>query len=271
MSVIGQEPSPNLYRMPEFDAVGTQKDPTGRRRAYPVIDGSTGVFVTIGQSRIANNSGPPATPYTPSNGVKCLNLNPYDGNFYVLKDPVIGCSATDGYYQAGWQGRFCDKLLLPTAKYSQLVILPIAVAGSSITQWVPGTGSLNPRILAACNLLTGLGITPTAWLIQIGTTDNINGMAQATFAAHLRSVIAYQRSLPGRSADKWMIAQDTIYGGSTSAGIRAAQASVATDANNYLGPDCDTIDPGAYDGTHYNDTGNNYIAGLWDTRVRTLL
>jgi hypothetical protein len=120
-------------------------------------------------------------------------------------------------------------------------------------------------------MLTAMGITPTAWLWQQGTTDSINGMNQTTYQTTLRSVISYERSLSGRSADRWMIAQDTINGAANnvSTAIRAAQAAVAGDSNNFLGPDCDTLTfPTNSDGTHFNDTGNAAVTGLWSTKIR---
>jgi hypothetical protein len=149
-------------------------------------------------------------------------------------------------------------------------VIPIAIGGSSVIDWDIG-GAYHDRIRAASALLTSMGLTPTAWLWQQGTTDSINGMAQATYQTTLRSVISFQRNQPGRSADKWMIALDTINGGSntTSAALRAAQAAVAGDANNFLGPDCDTQTfPTNSDGTHFNDIGNDAIAGLWATKIR---
>lgn len=261
----------NRFRLSEFDHAGNNFDTTGKRIAYPVLDGSTGIFVTMGQSRISNNSSTPASPYTPTNGAKCLNLNPYDGQFYVAADPVLGCSASVGYFNAGWQARLCDKLI-NAGKYTSVVIIPIAIAGSSVLEWNPGTpGPYADRIRAASAMLTDLGINPTAWLCQIGTTDAINGMTQSVYQTQMRSIITYQRSLAGRSADKWMIARDTIASGVTSSAIRAAQAAVAADTGNYAGPDCDTVPSGNMDTLHYNDTGNDFVAGLWDAAIRASL
>lgn len=267
MTIRGASIARNKYRLSDIDHAGDNYDITTKKRLYPTIDAGTGVFVTIGQSRIANNSSSPATPYTPTNGVKCLNLNPYDGHYYVLQDPVLGCSASVGYLNAGWQARLADRLI-NAGKYTKVVIIPIAIAGSSISEWNPSSGAYSDRLRAASALLTDKGITPTAWLCQIGTTDNINGMSQSDFQTYMRAAINFQRSQPGRANDKWMIAQDTVASGVTSSAIRAAQAAVATDAKNYLGPDCDTVPSGDMDTLHYNDTGNDFVAGLWDVAIR---
>jgi hypothetical protein len=260
---------PNIYNLSDTDHPGDNSDTSAKQHIYPTLDGSTGIFVTIGQSRIASNSSAPASPYTPTNGAKCLNLNPYDGTYYFANDPVLGASASVGFLNTGWHGRLCDALV-NASKYTQVVLIPIAIAGSSVTEWDSG-GPYRDRIRAVAAMLTAMGITPTAWLWQQGTTDSINGMNQTTYQTTLRSVISYERSLSGRSADRWMIAQDTINGAANnvSTAIRAAQAAVAGDSNNFLGPDCDTLTfPTNSDGTHFNDTGNAAVTGLWSTKIR---
>jgi hypothetical protein len=264
----GRVELPNLYGLSDVDKAGNNFDTSAKKRIYPDITGA-GIFVTIGQSRIANNSASGSTPYTVLNGANCINLNPYDGCYYIANDPVLGCSASAGYMNAGWHGRLCDKLITAT-KYTKVVVIPIATAGSSVTEWDSG-GPYRDRIRAASAMLTAMNITPTAWLWQQGLTDANAGMTQATYQTALRSIIAYQRSLSGRSADKWMIAQASVGGAAntTSAAIRAAQAAVAGDANNFLGPDTDTLTyPTNSDGTHYNDTGNDAVAGLWSTEIQ---
>lgn len=267
MTSYGRPSLPNIYNLSDVDQVGDCFDTSAKKRIYPNISGA-GIFVTIGQSRITNNSAAGATPYVVTQGVNSINLNPYDGCYYIANDPVLGCSASAGYLNSGWHGMMCDKLIV-AGKYSKVVVIPCGIGGSSVTQWNIG-GVYNDRIRAVSALLTGMGITPTAWLWQQGTTDSIAGMDQNTYQTNLRAVIAYQRGLPGRSSDKWMIAQDTIYGANlTSSAIRAAQLDVSTDTNNYLGPDCDTmISPTYSDGTHFNGVGNDAVAGLWTTKIQ---
>lgn len=267
----GRPTLPNRFAFPDVDKEGNSFDTSAKRRVLAGIDSNTAVFVTMGQSRIANNSSPGQTQYQVTHPAAALNLNPYDATFYVADDPLLGCSASAGYSQAGWQGRMCDELISDGA-YQKVVLIPIAVAGSSISEWVPGA-AYAPRISAINAMLGEMGITPTAWLCQIGTTDAIAGMSQATFAANLRSVISSQRSAAGREGDAWVIAQDTINGtgNSTSSAIRAAVASVAADAGNHLGPDIDVATYPTYsDGTHFKDAGNVLVAGLWADRLEAI-
>lgn len=267
----GRVELPNTWNLSDTDKVGDNFDTTGKTRIYPTIDGSTGIFVTSGQSRIANNSASSATPYTVLNGANCINLNPYDGCYYIANDPVLGCSASAGYRNAGWHGRLCDKLIA-AGKYTKVIVIPCAIAGSSVSEWAAG-GIYRDRIRAVCQMLTTMGITPTAHLRMIGTTDSIALMNPATYLAHERDSIAYWRSFPGRSADKFMIALDTIHDADvTSTGLRTAQTTLGGDPGNYVGWDCDnlTLAGGYSDGTHLTTTGNDGCAHGASTRIQAV-
>lgn len=270
MASYGRPELPNLYGLSDTDQAGDNFDTSAKKRIYPNISGA-GIFVTIGQSRIANNSAS-GSPYTVSNGANCINLNPYDGCYYIANDPVLGCSASAGLLNTGWHGRLCDSLIT-AAKYTKVVVIPCAVAGSSVSDWDTG-GAYKDRIRAVSAMLTAMSITPTAWLWMQGTADAIAGMTQANYQTKLRSVISYQRSLSGRSADKWMIALDTINGAgdSTSAAVRAGQTAVGGDANNAVGWDCDTLTfaLGYSDGTHLTSTGNPQCASIASTRIQAV-
>lgn len=270
----GNLPFANTYGLYDTPSLGTPGnwDTTGKFSIpSSVINGTTGVFVTIGQSRISNQSSSPATQYVPTNSVKCLNLNPYDGQIYKLIDPVLGASvvASNSLFSIGWHGQLCDKLI-NAGKYTQVLLLPIAQSGSSVTDWI-SSGFANIRLTVAASWLTSLGLTLNGWLWQQGTTDCISGMSQNTYQTNLRSVISYERALSGRSSDKWMIAQDSVKdgAGTTCSAIRAGQASVAGDSNNILGPDIDSLPTTDYDaGPHFNNTGNDAAAGLWSTKIQ---
>jgi len=260
----------NVYGLGDapINATNPAYDTLGKSRIFPASLSSVAWFVTIGQSRIANNSSSPATPYTVANGANCVNLNPYDGNFYIANDPILGASASPGTFNAGWHGRLCDKLIT-AGKYTKVGFLPIAMAGSSVADWMNGGGQYAARIQVAVSWLNALGITPKAWMWHQGSADCVGAMAGATYQSDLRAVISYERGRTGRSADKWIIAQDTIHSGATCAGIQTAQTTVAGDSGNYAGPNADAIPGGDYDGTHYNDTGNDWIAGQWSTAIQT--
>jgi hypothetical protein len=94
----GTPESTNPYGLSTRDHISGLNDDfydvVGKRRMYPTIGADTGIFVTIGQSRIANNSSSPATQYVCTNEGECINLNPYDGFFYIADDPVLGASAS---------------------------------------------------------------------------------------------------------------------------------------------------------------------------------
>lgn len=242
-------------------------DPLGHSQIFPSSVTSIPWFVTIGQSRIANNSSSPASPYVVTNGANCINLSPYSGFYYIANDPVIGATATPGNFQAGWHGRLCDKLIT-ASKYTQVGFIPIAMGGSAVADWISG-GQYNPRITVAAEWLTALGITPKAWMWQQGTSDCVAGTSGATYQTDLQNVISFERALSGRSSDHWIIAEDTIHSGTTCSAIETAQATVGGQSGNYVGPNADAVPMADYDGTHYNNTGNDWIAGQWSTAIQS--
>jgi hypothetical protein len=246
-------------------------DATVKQIIYTVPQAGDGVFVTIGQSRISNQSMSTATQYTPTNGVKCLNLNPYDGNVYQLIDPVFGATSYWGNPtgQIGYHGQLCDSLI-NAGKYTRVFFIPTAQDGASVADFLNGGIAFN-RVTVPAQWLTYLGWTPTAWLWQQGNADCIAGMSQATYTADLRSVISYERGLSGRSSDKWMIALDSIMNasGGTCSGITAAQTAVGGDSNNFVGPNANGLPTTDYDATlHFNNTGNTAMSGLWSTKIQ---
>lgn len=274
MAADGNPLTANPFGYPDTTGTPSNKDTVGKRRVFPTIGAGTGIFVTIGQSRIANISSSPAAPYTPTNFGKVFNLNPFDGLIYLLDDPILGCSYNPNMpeQRVSWQGRLADKLIA-AGKYTQVLFIPIAQGGSSVADWMSGSIH-SKRIDIAAAILSANSWSPSAWLWMQGTTDVINGMSQATYQTNLRSVIAYERAISGRSADKWMIALDSIKDntGTTNAAIRAAQTAVQADANNVAGPDADSLPTTDYDsGPHFNDTGNDAIAGLWSTAIQAHL
>lgn len=225
-------------------------------------------FLRIGQSRIANISSQPYTPYVVANPTKCLNFNPYDGFVYQLSDPVLGSSYNPAFVEqtGGWAGQLCDDLIVAN-KYTQVAFMDIATGGSSVLDWIPG-GKFNVRMHVAISWLKLKGIFPTAIMWQQGTTDAINMMSQTTYQTNLRSVISDYNSLMG-IAGAWDIALDTQSMGANWAPVRAAQTLVAGDNGNVLGPDMDTIPfPADNDGTHYNNSGNTLAASLWSTNIQ---
>lgn len=265
----GTQTFPNTYNLQT--GIGSfNSDTTGKLKIVPTIGGTTGVFIAVGQSLISNISANGATPYTPTNTTTCFNFNPYDGFIYRLSDPVVGPAGSPYIAEWGvsWLGRLCDNLRATTAKYDQVLIIPVAAGSASVASFDTGGANKN-RIDAAISWALAKGYTVNAVLWFQGTTDCDNGTSQAAYTASLRSIIS---NAVARGFNRpWMIARSSIRNGVTCSTIRNAQAAVAADAGNLLGPDADAVNPADYDGVHYFNAGNIWIAGQWNTSIRALL
>lgn len=267
---LGRNFLPNVFNLSDTDRPGDSNDMSAKTRVYPNL-AAVKYIVSFGQSRAASNSAAPATPYVVTNRSTCINLNPYtDGGFFTADDPILGASASTGYLYTGWHGRLCD--LLVNAGWrsgNAIAMIPFAIAGSSITQWKSGA-EYGPRILSVATMLTTRGINPEFILVQIGTTDCIAGMSQATFESEMRAVISYWRGLPGRSADKFYITLDTIHDANVVCpAIVAAETAVGGDAGNSVGANADVFTFPTYsDGTHFNDTGNAAMASAHSSKIQ---
>lgn len=219
------------------------------------------VLITAGQSNIANNA---TSLYVPTNGTKVDNLNPYNGATYAYKDPIMGCSGTLGVGKGNPAGRLADKLINAN-KFDRVIILPIALDGTSAADW---QNTLYPRMRTAFRRLAYRGMTATAILWGQGEQDNFLGTLQGSYTTTMSAVIGASRA-DGFSGP-WFIAQQTWRAGVTSAAVQAAQAALVNHSSNiWAGPNSDSLDATnrQADNTHWNDTGADAYAGLWQTAL----
>jgi hypothetical protein len=121
------------------------------------------------------------------------------------------------------------------------------------------------RIVAALNRLSARGLSPSAILWGQGESDH--GIAQATYQADLTTTIGISRT--AGYAGPWFIAKQSMLSGATDANVQAAQIAMVNHPSGiWAGPDADSIGTGSRsDGTHFNDTGSDTYAGLWQTAL----
>jgi hypothetical protein len=218
---------------------------------------NTGVFIGVGQSNISASEN---SNYSVTNIARIGNLNIFDGGVYAAQDPLLGTSK----YSAGgcWLSRFADKLI-GQAKYDRIIIVPIGIGSTSVSQWAAG-GVFNRRILVAARRCEALGYGVAAFLWAQGETDH--GMAQATYSTALQSVIATPRA--GGFNAPWLIGKSTYTQGVTDTAVRSALASVVNGTDIFAGADTDDIGSTyRHDNTHYNATGADTVAGRWAAAV----
>lgn len=218
---------------------------------------STLTFIVTGQSLASNvvDTVPGGTGafYTPTNPTKIDHINIFDGGTYRATEPLLGTSDSRGnlFFQ------LADKVI--AAGLCQRVILaPIAMGATSITEHVPGTIGYSKLVTAARRCIAA-GRTPDAVLLQIGETDAANGMSQATFQANFNLMhAAFDAEFAGTP---WFLAKSS----NNNATIRAAITALVNGTDILNGADCDAF-MGAtyrYDSVHPNPAGADSMSTAW--------
>lgn len=229
------------------------RDTTGRTRVAcaDLVDGRTAVWLTLGQSNAANEGD---LAYETGAGV--YNLNFLDGQCYVAQDPLLGATGTGG---SVWT-RTADRLIAAGA-VDRVVIIAIAVGGSSIRRWAPG-GDLAGRIGQASAAVAAAGLRVTAVLWHQGESDV--GMDPAEYADWFGKVLAEIRA-QGIGAPMY-VAQASLCKNHGSPKLRATQRALAARYPGVrAGPDTDTLDRFEWrrDLCHFTAAGLAEHARLW--------
>lgn len=216
------------------------------------------VLITAGQSLMANVFGP--TVYVPTNGSVIDNLNIYDGAAYAFgSNPTIGTGGVGGNVAP----RIAD-MFVSNGIFNRVIVVPIAVGGTPISQWV-GTGPFAGRFAVAMKRLAARGITPTTPGVTFavvwgqGEKDTDLGTTQAAYASNLNAWIAAARSAgyPGRI----FVNIETMSSSVVSSAIQAAQISVVNNVDVWQGANWDALGTSyRSDGTHPSDAGASALA-----------
>lgn len=268
--MIGSAPSAlDKFLLPELaiTSVGqlSFQNTNGRTaRTNGLVSGqNTGIFITAGQSNIANTV---ATTYTPTNGSVIDNFNAFDGSMYAYADPTLGTDDSRGTFM----GRLADAWI-NDATYDRVIVVPVAVGQTSIAQW---QSLLFRRVIIASQRLALAGMTADAVIWMQGEQDKNDGTTQSVYQAALSSVIAAHRTA-GFSCP-WFIGLCTYTGGTTSTAVRAAQSAVVNGTDIFAGADSDTltgtaVNRQAADDTHMTAAGATSLAALWKTAIDAVL
>jgi hypothetical protein len=137
-------------------------DPTGRMEVP--CNGTGGNQLTVlvaGQSGAANSGG--EAGYTAGEAV--VNFNFLDGKCYRAADPLLGATGTSGSI---WS-RLGDRLVDANAGL-RVVLIPVAVGGTSINRWSQG-GDLNERLRLALSGAQEAGLVITHVFWEQGQSD----------------------------------------------------------------------------------------------------
>ncbi len=227
-------------------------------RAFAKPD--TGVFVLFGQSQAANSG---ARKYTPAQDV--VNFNFLDSKCYRATDPLLGASNLKGSI---WS-RLADKLI-EAKKFKQVIVVPVAVGGTFLTEWMPG-GRRHRRLSLALQRLSRANANVTAFLWQQGEAESgFTDMAPEKYKAGFLELLSSVREQGFRAPV--FVAFSTYCGEGTvrnSDNIRRAQMDLATEnADILLGPDTDKIGSNhRYDNCHFGVTGQEIAAKMWAEKL----
>ena len=244
---------------------------TGRTEvsiATLLASANLGVYVTVGQSLFANYNGEPYTAVFAT-----YNFNAFNGRAYQCQDPLLGC-AGDGTVaptdQKGNQAGRIGDTLVQNGVHDDVVMAPIAVGGTKISQWAAG-GNLVRRLEVCLLRLKEQGLEPTAILLEIGQQDAADGTSQAAWEASFASFLSVIR---GYTAAPVIVAQCTWRPSASNATIRAAQAAVVDSFEVFAGPDIDTLTGATYRqaaSPHLTATGCSVAAVLWRSAIEAVI
>jgi Carbohydrate esterase, sialic acid-specific acetylesterase len=216
------------------------------------IDHDSAVILAMGQSNAANHG---ETLYRPRQPV--FNFNWIDGKCYRAQDPLLGSSGERG---SVWT-RLGDALV-ETKRFKQVVIVPVAVGGSSVRDWAGPEGPAERAVRASAALSrVGLHVTHVLW--HQGEADH--EMHKDVYSRLFARMTEYIRG-NGIKAPVF-VATATVCNNTGASQIREAQRELPFRlANVFAGPDTDALDS-IYDRTdnlcHFSDRGLALHARLW--------
>jgi hypothetical protein len=155
-------PRDRFFQKAQPDLYAGQRDISGRIASpCPERGARTAVFLALGQSN-ATNIG--ARRHRGRPGV--VNFNFFDGRCYEAVDPLLGSTGDGGTIWTALANR-----LVINGRFDKILIVPIAVGGSSINRW-SDPQDLGIRISAAGAALKSAGITVTQVFFLQGEADH---------------------------------------------------------------------------------------------------
>jgi hypothetical protein len=220
---------------------------------------STMVILAIGQSNAGNYSN---SFYTPKNKV----LNYFSGHLYKAKEPLIGADGNGG---SVWT-ILADKVI-DSGLYKMVVIIPVAVGGSSVECW--SSGRCNKKLRSTLEDLKSKGLKLTHILWHQGEADA--GALKLTYKENLVKVLKTVREYKQDAPFYCSIATYNSLNRSNRWGVdtniqNAQREFVAENRNVFLGPNTDSLTHAIdrYDGQHFSNNGNFKYAKLWFNAIK---
>lgn len=216
---------------------------------------NTAVIVVLGQSNAANRGQGRYTAHGP-----VYNFNIFDAKCYRAKDPMLGATGNEG---SPW-GRLGDKLI-SQGIFQNVLFVPIAVGGTSVTDWAPG-GPIHQRLIYTLQRLSAASLMPTHILWHQGESDAAGNSTLAYYKLKFMEIVKAIRDTKINAPIYLAVA---THCGTTPElfyhGVRQAQKELVDLPNGILpGPDTDTIGTeDRIDDCHMSSSGLQKHAELW--------
>ena len=238
-----------------------EEDKFGRLLRYPgkvkiscpPQDATTAVLLVLGQSNAANYQG----QRHQSADDRVVNFS--DGHCYIASSPLLGA---DGDYGESWT--LLGTKLIRSGLYTEVILIPAAVGGSSIQQWAAG-GDLNQMLVAVIRAAKS-HFTMTGVLWHQGATDFALRTPEEIYRWGLKSLIDTVRA-EGVTAPFYIsrsslqLSADWLENNP----ISRAQAALVDDETIFAGPntDHDIYEIDRFDGLHFSASGQEKFTDTW--------
>lgn len=226
-------------------------------------DPKCGIFLICGQSNAANHGG---GSHHARPGVYSLNF--LDLRTYAAYDPLPGAS---GNGASPWP--LLGDMLLEKALFKRVLFVPVAFAGTYVTDWTKD-GPIRDRLtLALTRLQKRLGVQMIEFdgvFWQQGEAEaNLTDMAATDYRSQLETLFARLRQhgvyCPIFVSRTSICAGPKPHPFKNHAAIRQAQGEIVDLSRGIVaGPDTDRVDgSGRSDGCHFSAEGLRQVASLW--------
>jgi lysophospholipase L1-like esterase len=249
--LIGRNPPPP----------GLQDEPFGRHPVpCPATGSRTMVALVFGQSQSANQV---QERFVGGKGV----FNYLRGHCYQAVDPLLGTGGDKGNV---WT--LVGTELVAQKQFDAVVLVTIAIGGTSIAQWAPG-GRLNAHLMDAVTAIAPV-FPFTHVFIALGETDFLSQTPPEDFFQKFAALIASLRH-SGIDAPIFVAIESGFCDAAATPAkpgnpiAEAQRRIIATQEGVYLGADTDAIDAPSdrYDGCHMTGSGARKLAKLWAAAI----
>jgi lysophospholipase L1-like esterase len=240
---------------------GLQDEPFGRRPVpCPATGERTMVALVFGQSQAANQV---QERFVGGKGV----FNYLRGRCYQAVDPLLGTGGDKGNV---WTLVAND--LVAQKQFDAVILVTIAIGGTSIAQWAPG-GRLNEHLMDAVTAIAPVFPFTHVFIAQ-GETDFLSGTPPEDYFRKFADLIASLRQR-GIAVPIFVAIESGFCDAAATPAkpgnpiAEAQKRIIATQEGVYLGADTDAVNAASdrYDGCHLSGPGARKLAKLWTQAI----